>query len=332
MAFRDAGGHLFLTQPGSQPVDFGPSSSFGQRGGRNFVLWQNGEWLEASEGSLFRLDAGFPPGYPRPAGATPLRVSLVTAYDECTAPNRTHGPPLDSDSCNPPTRTSEHLTVGTADSNGQVVRYEGHVRLNTIVGNPSTPADEADVAIDFFSKGVLTNALANYTGELRAEVPLRITDKDNTPNPAGCRHYAELHIRRRCHLRDRPRPLTALGMPDHHDRRCPDPRSDQGGPALDLAAGSGGGLRRRARRRHRHRGQHGLRAAGALRSVGSAPCAESCEETAQDPLVHSAVTGAGADACSRRLLFRPLLTSFRTSDRSGGRRHERRVPCELSTR
>ena len=122
--------------------------------------------------------------YPRPAGATPLRVSLVTAYDECTAPNRTHGPPLDSDSCNPPTSSSDHLTVGTADSNGQVVRYEGYLRLNTIVGNPSTPADEADVGIDFFSKDVLTNALADYTGELRAEVPLRITDKDNTPHPA----------------------------------------------------------------------------------------------------------------------------------------------------
>ena len=98
-------------------------------------------------------------------------------YDECTAPNRTHGPPLDSPSCNPPSRTSDHLTVGTADSNGQVVRYEGHVRLNTIVGNPAPPADEADVAIDFFSKGALTNGLANYTGELRAEVPQRMAER-----------------------------------------------------------------------------------------------------------------------------------------------------------
>ena len=41
------------------------------------------------------------------------------------------------------------------------------------------------MGIDFFSKGALTNALANYTGELRAEVPLQITDKDNTPHPGG---------------------------------------------------------------------------------------------------------------------------------------------------
>ena len=33
------------------------------------------------------------PGYPRPAGATPMRASLVPAYNQCTSPNRTHGPP-----------------------------------------------------------------------------------------------------------------------------------------------------------------------------------------------------------------------------------------------
>jgi len=123
--------------------------------------------------------------YPRPVGASPLHASLVTAYEECTAPNRTHGPPLDSPSCNPPSRSSDHLTVGTADSNGKVVRYESYLRLRAIVGNPGTPADEADVGIDFFSNGVLTNALDNYTGELRAEVALQITDKDNTPHPGG---------------------------------------------------------------------------------------------------------------------------------------------------
>ena len=135
-----------------------------------------------SDGYLTKISTAPFTGYPRPAGATPLRVSLVTAYDQCTAFNRTHGPPLAFASCNPPARSSAHLTVGTADSNGKVVRYEGYLRLNTIVGNPSTPADEADVGIDFFSKGVLTNALTDYTGELRAKVPLRITDRD-APTP-----------------------------------------------------------------------------------------------------------------------------------------------------
>ncbi len=35
-------------------------------------------------------------GYPRPAGATPLRVPLVIGYNQCTSPNRVHGPPLAS--------------------------------------------------------------------------------------------------------------------------------------------------------------------------------------------------------------------------------------------
>ena len=38
----------------------------------------------------------------RPAGATPFRVPLVPAAKHCTAPNRTHGPPLAFPSCNPP--------------------------------------------------------------------------------------------------------------------------------------------------------------------------------------------------------------------------------------
>ena len=47
-----------------------------------------------------------------------MRVSLVPAYQACTVPNRVHGPPLDSGSCNPPAQTSPNLTVGTPDANG----------------------------------------------------------------------------------------------------------------------------------------------------------------------------------------------------------------------
>ena len=41
-------------------------------------------------------------GYARSKGATPTRVALVPAYAPCTTPNRVHGPPLASGSCNPP--------------------------------------------------------------------------------------------------------------------------------------------------------------------------------------------------------------------------------------
>ena len=126
-----------------------------------------------------------PTGYPRPKGASPLRVSLVTAYAACTAPNRTHGPPLGFGSCNPPAKESQHLTVGTGDSNNRPARNEGFLRLTTIPGNASTPEDEADVAITFFSDDIFNLDLTDYNGELRASVPITITDQDNTPQPGA---------------------------------------------------------------------------------------------------------------------------------------------------
>ena len=56
------------------------------------------------------------PGYPRPAGASPLRVSLVPAFERCDAPNRTHGPPLSFGSCAPPDARAGFMTFGSAPS------------------------------------------------------------------------------------------------------------------------------------------------------------------------------------------------------------------------
>ena len=122
--------------------------------------------------------------YPRPKGATPTRVALTTAYQQCTAPDRTHGPPLAFPSCSSPQKASAQLTVGTGDSNGLPARDEGSVRLDTQVGAPGGP-DDADVGLELFMDDVFTNALADYTGEIRAHLTLQITDKDNTPSPGG---------------------------------------------------------------------------------------------------------------------------------------------------
>jgi hypothetical protein len=124
-------------------------------------------------------------GYPRPLSASPVKVSLAIAYDQCKTGNRTHGPPLVFDSCNPPVRSSQHLTVGTFNANGRNPHNEGSLRVRAIVGNPATPADEADVGIAVSVSDVLTGALVDYSGELRAAVPVRITDKSNTPHPGG---------------------------------------------------------------------------------------------------------------------------------------------------
>jgi predicted acyl esterase len=126
----------------------------------------------------YRLAADFRPGYARPKSASPVRVSLVPAFQPCTAPDRTHGPPLAFGSCSSPQRTSSNLTVGTPDANGQGANSSGSMRLAAVPGVPGSPADEADVKIEASLSDVREAAgLADYAGELSAETTLRITDK-----------------------------------------------------------------------------------------------------------------------------------------------------------
>jgi hypothetical protein len=102
------------------------------------------------------------------------------AYDACAAPDRLHGPPLDSPSCSGPTPSSNNLTVGTADSNGRAAEFSGSIRLAALPGDPSTQADEADVMLRVSATDVLTSpALADYAGELQASVSMRVTDRLN---------------------------------------------------------------------------------------------------------------------------------------------------------
>ena len=123
-------------------------------------------------------------GYPRPKSASPALFSLVVAYEQCTDPNEVHGPPLAYPSCGGPQKTSDHLTVGTPDANGLPPWNDGFIKFKTLVGNPATPADEADVQLDFYLDDVYTSALADYTGELRAQYTVRITDRDS-PGASG---------------------------------------------------------------------------------------------------------------------------------------------------
>jgi hypothetical protein len=127
--------------------------------------------------------------YPRPKGATPFRVSLVVAYDQCSSPNRLHGPPAfggasPNPSCNPPQPASDYLTVGTPDSNGRQSKASGSARLETVVGNPTTTADEADVTMGLDLTDVrVQGTLGDYTGELQVNVTLRMIDKYNGSTP-----------------------------------------------------------------------------------------------------------------------------------------------------
>ena len=76
--------------------------------------------------------------HPRPQGATPLRVPLVPAFNQCAAANRTHGPPLAFPSCNPPVPGSNFVTVGTPDANGAPAKSQGFVKV-AVRTNPGPP-------------------------------------------------------------------------------------------------------------------------------------------------------------------------------------------------
>ena len=123
--------------------------------------------------------------YPRPRGASPMRIALVPAQEECATPNTTHGEPLAFGACAPPQQTSDHLTTGTPDANGQLVRMQAALRLTVLVGDESTPADESDVLITAQVSHVMNRDLSDYAGSLRGVLPVQITDKDNTPTPAA---------------------------------------------------------------------------------------------------------------------------------------------------
>ena len=119
-----------------------------------------------------------------------MRVSLVPAHAPCTSPNRTHGPPLAFGACSPPTFESSSVTVSTPDANGAVATMEGYVRYATIVGDPTTPADEADLALRVQITDVRCQAGttscgnanaadgADYTGEVEAQASARMTDHE----------------------------------------------------------------------------------------------------------------------------------------------------------
>jgi hypothetical protein len=133
-------------------------------------------------------------GYPRPKGASPFRASLVPAYTPCTTGNTTHGgnPPLNAASCKPPVTITNDVTMGTPDANGAGAGFSGNVLLKTtatpdvtITGvfndvrcGPGTTAP---------AKCATANAVsgADYTGELRAALSLRMTDLWNSTAPGG---------------------------------------------------------------------------------------------------------------------------------------------------
>ena len=139
-------------------------------------------------------------GYARPKGSSPLRVSLVPAYNMCTLSSATtaHGTPLVGPSC-PPVPSSNFVTVGTPDVDGADANSEGSIKLITAAATPGPP-DDADVVVrisvtDVRCKGPTTacgsaNTAggADYTGGFQHEVQLsRNRPLQRGPGPRGTR-------------------------------------------------------------------------------------------------------------------------------------------------
>jgi hypothetical protein len=121
--------------------------------------------------------------HPRPKRAAPLAASLTPAYQECTAPDRTHGPPLAFGSCSGPAQASDFLTVGTPPA--APARFVGRLKIE-VYGTPGPPNDNVVLftldADDVRCRGVsgtCTAAGADYAGSLQLELTIRATDHWN---------------------------------------------------------------------------------------------------------------------------------------------------------
>jgi hypothetical protein len=136
--------------------------------------------------------------HPRPKSASPMRLSMVPAFNQCAAAaaNRTHGPPLGFPSCNPPTQTSTAVTVGEPTANGAAANSIGFIKISVLVGTPGPP-DDSDVNLIGNSTDIRCKAGtaacgsanaadgADYTGELEGNAQIRITDHFNAVAPGG---------------------------------------------------------------------------------------------------------------------------------------------------
>ncbi len=120
--------------------------------------------------------------YARPQGASPMRFSLVPAYAQCVSGNSTHGTPLASPSCNPPSLTSTQLTIGGPETNGKPPASNSFVRYTGLPGD-ANPGDTADLRVTVHVNDVIRQGtLADYNGELSVRTTVRIIDKSNGPS------------------------------------------------------------------------------------------------------------------------------------------------------
>jgi hypothetical protein len=138
-------------------------------------------------GASFALVSASEASHVRPKGATPLRLPLMPAYQQCTAPNRTHGAPLASGSCAPPkTMTNHYLTVGTPDVNGAGANSIGSLLIQAITGDVRFTLSVTDIRCLPAMTSIPCNSPnaadgPDYSGNMQLSTTGRFTDHLNGP-------------------------------------------------------------------------------------------------------------------------------------------------------
>jgi hypothetical protein len=151
-------------------------------------------WTAAPAASTLRVESAgrrdFTP-YPQPFDGRRVRVSFVTAFKQCVAPNVKHGTPLVFDSCKPPAQSAGYATVPTSGVSN-AARATGVVRVICTPDPPGTfegctPAgDQRDLALsaNAFDVRKKSDPAAEYVGELELRLNIRITDLWSDAGPA----------------------------------------------------------------------------------------------------------------------------------------------------
>ena len=221
-----------------------------------------------------------------------MHASLVPAYVVCATPNRTHGPPLAFPSCNPPTERSAVLTVGTPDANGAPADMAGFVRMQVIAGDPATPGDEADVAMEASVTDVRCSATSaacpggpgsDYAGQVACDA--QRAARDRSPQDAAWTRWCPWHRRRPAPGPVRLHPdvesRERFGMQPVDDYRRTASRRGSRRQTLHLGARPDPRARRRSERHRlrvtglpadlRRRRRDAVPASGSVRSLRPAP-------------------------------------------------------------
>jgi TolB protein len=115
----------------------------------------------------------------RPQGATPMRLPLTVAYNDCGA-GPTHDPPISSSTCGPAQASSPDLTLGEPAVNGQLAKGKGFIKIKALSpSNGQVRVSINDVRCKNYFSGC-NELLGDYSSFLNLSLNFQITDKATT--------------------------------------------------------------------------------------------------------------------------------------------------------